>query len=156
MLSCTSMVRGDDYVSSGPADSLTWFDQELCKKYKVKTQRIRRHSDCCKAGTLELMVLNRIAKWTQHGYGAEADPRHSELVVDGMLEPGDRAVAIPGLDEKELMKMRLLNCKESRPRRAGRSRLGVTTSARTGRAYYLPRKKYAGRWQCLRLGHGDA
>ena len=96
-----TLVHGDDYVSSGPADSLTWLDKELGKKYKVKTQRISGSSDGRKTGTLVMNVLNRIVRWTQHGYEVEADPRHSELVVDELLELCDREVATPGVDETE-------------------------------------------------------
>ena len=34
------MVHGDDFVSTGPSESLNWMDSMLKKAFEIKTDRI--------------------------------------------------------------------------------------------------------------------
>ena len=45
--------------------------------------------------TQELRVLNRVLRWTEKGVTYEADPRHAEILVAGLLG-GSRPVTTPG------------------------------------------------------------
>ena len=43
----------------------------------------------------ELRVLNRVLRWTEKGIAYEADPRHAEILVAGLLG-GSRPATTPG------------------------------------------------------------
>ena len=63
-------MHGDDYVSSGTADSMDCFEKEFTKAYEIKTQ---------KAGTgigykSEGKVPNRVLRCTDGAWEMEADP----------------------------------------------------------------------------------
>ena len=34
-----ALVHGDDYVAAGMSEDLDWIEEELGKKYEIKTQR---------------------------------------------------------------------------------------------------------------------
>ena len=96
-----TLVHGDDYVSSGLAADLDWLEGELSKAYEIKTQRLGLGVKCKKEGK----VLNRIIRATNDGWEIEADPRHSELVVEQLGLINEKTVATPGLggqDEDDL------------------------------------------------------
>ena len=50
------MVHGDEFVSTGPSESLTWMDSMLKKAFEIKTDRIGPGNESKK----ELKILNRI------------------------------------------------------------------------------------------------
>ena len=52
------MVHGDDFISTGPDESLKWMEQMLSKDFKIKTNKIGPD----KSDEKELKVLNRILK----------------------------------------------------------------------------------------------
>ena len=89
-----TLVHGDDYVSAGLTTDLDWLEEELGKKYGIKTQRAGQHGDA----ECEVKVLNRVIRRTENGYEMEADPRHSELICEQLLESGVRKVTTPGTD----------------------------------------------------------
>ena len=41
-----TLVHGDDYFSAGSAQSLTWPESELAKKYEIKTTKIGHSPQC--------------------------------------------------------------------------------------------------------------
>ena len=63
------LVHGDDYFSSGHTDDLNWFADQLSKAYEIQTQRIGNGP----GRELEGWILNRIVRWTPHGYEMEAE-----------------------------------------------------------------------------------
>ena len=75
-------MHGDDYVSSGMSSDLDWLQNELEKRYKIKTQRTREDD----GKEVEAKILNRIVRITPEGYELEADPRHAELIIEELTE----------------------------------------------------------------------
>ena len=71
------MVHGDDFVTTGPSDSLDWFDKTLKSAFEIKTDRISSVKDKKK----ELKVLNRIIRYTECGIEMEADLRLSLIHI---------------------------------------------------------------------------
>ena len=63
-----SYVHGDDYVSTGSAETLKWMQAKLESKYQVKTQLLGPGHD------RQLKIFNRIVIWHDHrGITYEAD-----------------------------------------------------------------------------------
>lgn len=73
-----TLVHGDDYTSSGSNSELDCLEEQLSKRYKIKTQRLRDAE-----GQREVRILNRIVRViiTPQGCEMEADPRHAELIT---------------------------------------------------------------------------
>ena len=80
----STLVHGDDYVSSGHPRDLAWLRGELEKAYEIQTQLVGSGDGAVAEGK----VLNRILRWHAHGWELEADPRHCELVI-GQLGLGN-------------------------------------------------------------------
>ena len=91
------LVHGDDYFSSGRAADLDWLQQELEKKYELKTQRVGRGKHKLREGK----VLNRVVRLTESGWEMEADPRHAELVVEQLGLENEKGLSTPGSDNKD-------------------------------------------------------
>ena len=64
------------------------------------TRRGRRHYSVCESEQ-EGKILNRIVRWTEAGYEVEADPRHSELVIQQLKLEGAKPLSSPGVDGAE-------------------------------------------------------
>ena len=58
-----TLVHGDDYVSSGSIDAMSWLESELGKAYEIKTQKLGA-ADGYKA---EGKVVNRLIRKTESG-----------------------------------------------------------------------------------------
>ena len=93
------VVHGDDFTFAGPFAALEWIEQEMQKPFLVKV-----------AGRLgpeeqnrELRILNRVVRWGDEGLSYEADPRHAELLLAGLL--GDaKPVTTPGVSGSRTQK----------------------------------------------------
>lgn len=73
-----TIVHGDDYVSTGKQEHLTWMQQQFEKKYTVKTRTLGPGKDHVK----QINILNRIGTWDNtNGIRYEADPRHAEIIL---------------------------------------------------------------------------
>ena len=70
---------------------------QLEGKYEIQTQRIGTGAGREPEGK----ILNRIVRWTADGYEIEADPRHSELVIQQLGLEGAKPLSSPGVDGKE-------------------------------------------------------
>lgn len=90
-----TLVHGDDYVTSGEKEHLDWMQAELEKAYEIKSERIGPSANH------EGKVLNRIIGFDGNQWLLEADPRHSELIVEQLGLAQTRAVSTAGADEKE-------------------------------------------------------
>ena len=89
-----TLVHGDDYVSSGPIDSLDWLEAQLAASYEIQTQKLGMQRGLERQGK----VLNRVVTVDEVGWRLEADPRHAELIIE-QLGVGDlREAATPGVD----------------------------------------------------------
>ena len=68
----TTSVHGDDFTSSGPSDSLDWFEASITTKYECTiSPRMGPGPRDAKEGR----VLNRILRWKEHSIEYECDPR---------------------------------------------------------------------------------
>ena len=84
-------VHGDDYVSIGSPEALTWMHAKLESKYQVKTQLLGPGHE------QQLKIFNRIVTWHNHrGITYEADPRHAELVIEQLGLQKASTVSTPG------------------------------------------------------------
>ena len=90
----STIVHGDDYVSSGFDSDLMWLEGELSKAYEIKTQKL----GLAKGWERQGKVLNRIVSCTDEGWTIETDPRHAELIVEQLGVAEARAVVSPGID----------------------------------------------------------
>ena len=88
-----TLVHGDDYFSSGLQANLDWLEGELAASYEIQTQKIGAGEGCVQEGK----VLNRIVRYTDQGWQLEADPRHSELIIEQLGVDGGKAVVTPGI-----------------------------------------------------------
>ena len=92
-----TLVHGDDYFSSGLQANLDWLEGELAASYEIQTQKIGAGEGCVQEGK----VLNRIVRYTDQGWQLEADPRHSELIIEQLGVDGGKAVVTPGIDDDD-------------------------------------------------------
>ena len=83
-------MHGDDYTTAGEPKQLEWFKKQLEEAYEIKTQLIGPKGD--KVGK----VLNRVIAFSGHGYEMEADPRHSEMIVEQMGVKGSGGITTAG------------------------------------------------------------
>ena len=90
----TTLVHGDDYVSSGLQAELDWLEGELQQAYEIQTQKVGPGGKQDKEGK----VLNRIVRCTADGWEYEADPRHAELIVEQLGVTDSRTLSTPGVD----------------------------------------------------------
>ena len=86
-----TLVHGDDFLTAGSDDDLTWMHTEIAKKLEVKTGRLGP-----KPGEEQLKFLNRIISWEKGGIRYEADPRHQEIVREIMQCDHMKPVSTPG------------------------------------------------------------
>eukprot|EP00969_Alexandrium_andersonii_P224651 9921517-Alexandrium_andersonii.AAC.1 len=89
------VVHGDDFTFTGLDVDLDWVQNQMEAHFLRKVEgRLGGGSGDLK----EARLLNRVIRWTPHGYLYEADPRHAEQLVRDVLgsASGARAVAFPG------------------------------------------------------------
>ena len=86
------VVHGDDFMFVGSAASLAWIEAEMHKPFLMKVVGTLGPG---KGDQQEIRVLNRVLRWTAAGVTYEADPRHAEILVSGLLG-GRRPVTTPG------------------------------------------------------------
>ena len=85
-------VHGDDFTSSGPADSLDWFEGAIAKEYEVTiSPRMGPGPNDAKQGR----ALNRVITWSEWGIHYEADPRQSERLVAECGMVGSKPMGTP-------------------------------------------------------------
>ena len=90
-------MHGDDYVSVGMPKQFKWMDEQLMKKYQIKTQVFGPEEGQVK----ELKISNGIVTWNgSKGLTYEADPRHVEIVVEQLRLNEAKPVATPGTREE--------------------------------------------------------
>jgi hypothetical protein len=91
------IVHGDDFVLTGSAGALDEVKAGMHKRFLLKELgRLGSHASELK----ELRVLNRVVRWTREGLKYEADPRHAEIIVQGVVG-AEKALSAPGTASKE-------------------------------------------------------
>ena len=89
-----SSVHGDDFTTTGSKFNLDWFEDELEQHFEL-TRRGRLGPG--PEDDTELMVLNRVVRWTDTGIEYEGDPRHVERLVPATGAERLLAVSTPGV-----------------------------------------------------------
>ena len=90
-------VHGDDYVSTGTTENLQWLKTQLENKYQVKTQVLGPGE----GQMMEVTILNRIVSWNSaEGIIYEADPRHTEIIIEQLGLCDAKTVSSPGTKEE--------------------------------------------------------
>ena len=89
-------VHGDDFTSTGPKVELDWLEEKLKSKYELKCGGRLGPGP---GDAREISVLNRILRYTDHGFEYEADPRQAEKLLEGLQLTGDgtNTAATPGV-----------------------------------------------------------
>ena len=90
------VVHGDDFMFAGPAAALAWAETAMNEQFLMKVVG-RLGPD--KGDMSELRVLNRVLRWTAKGIAYEADPRHAEILMAGLLG-ASRPATTPGTAQK--------------------------------------------------------
>ena len=92
----STSVHGDDFTSVGAKCDLDSLEKLMEAKYELrKGGRLGPGKDDAK----EILVLNRVIRYTDHGLECEADPRQAERLLEGLkLDGGCNPVATPGLE----------------------------------------------------------
>jgi hypothetical protein len=126
-------VHGDDFLATGSASSLSWFERTLLTTFEGKVKgRLQKPGD-------ELRILNRIARRTEDGYEWEADQRHAEMIVASAgLDGESRPLTNPGrkLAGKELeVEPELLGAEAASEYRARAARANFLASDRPDIAF---------------------
>ena len=93
----TCLVHGDDYASTGLKHDLRWFNEELQKKFEIKTSIVGPGKD----EVNETKILNRVIRHTSSGWELEADPRHAEFMIEELGLKDAKPVVSPGEDAAE-------------------------------------------------------
>ena len=90
------MVHGDDFVTVGDRQDTKWMEEELKKRFEIKTKVIGDGSD----ESREESVLNRIIRRTPEGWEYEADQRHADILIKAMNMEDGKEVSTAGEDDK--------------------------------------------------------
>jgi hypothetical protein len=91
------IVHGDDFVLTGRVQALDEVKAGMHERFLLKELGRLGGGQ----GELrELRVLNRVIRWTQAGLKYEADPRHAEIIVHGVVG-AERALGAPGTHSKD-------------------------------------------------------
>ena len=91
------VVCGDDFPFCGADKDLDWITNRMAEEFEVKVRG--RLGPEPKDGK-EIIILNRIVKWTSKGIKYEADPRHAELIVDMLGLKNCSPVTTPGVKQE--------------------------------------------------------
>ena len=92
------VLHGDDFVLAGSPKELTWVKAAMSESFLTK-----------EVGTLgdgagdvtELRILNRVVRWGSEGLTYEADPRHADILREGIAGAA-RSLSSPGTLSKDL------------------------------------------------------
>ena len=89
------IVHGDDFVTTGDQDDLTWLKEEFEKTFEISTTVIGHDEGDEKAAK----VLNRIISVVDDGYTYEADARHVEHMINDLGLKDAKSVSSPTGEE---------------------------------------------------------
>jgi len=92
----STLVHGDDYASTAAREDLEWLEEELKKKFEIKTTIVGHD----KKDDKEMKVLNRVIRATDEGWEYEGDQRHGEIIVRETGMGSAKGVTTAGEDDK--------------------------------------------------------
>jgi len=93
-----AVVHGDDFVLAGSRGALAWAHRAFEESFLTKVVG-------CLGGApdevQELRILNRVVRWGPEGISYEADPRHAEILKEGLAgtAPG---LSSPGTASRDM------------------------------------------------------
>lgn len=90
-------MHGDDFLSTGSDGQLKWLKMALEAKYDLKTEMLGPGA----TEKREVRILNRVIRWGSPGVEFEADPRHSEILVEQLGLSEAKGVSTPGVREEK-------------------------------------------------------
>ena len=76
-----TLVHGDDFISTGGRKAMKRFRSALEARFKVKTQLVGVGGE---EEVREARVLNRVLRVTDEGWEYEPDPRHTDMLIEGL------------------------------------------------------------------------
>ena len=85
-------VHGDDFVIAANLNDIKWIRTQMEEKFEVKSEILGPDEGC----SPHVRVLNRIISWEKDGLAYEADPRHAEILFDGLGLESAKGVRTPG------------------------------------------------------------
>ena len=88
------VVHGDDFTILASERIIRLIADRMSKKYKIKLRDIigpDAHDD------KEIIILNRILRWSADGLELEADPRHAEIIIQELSLHNCKAMSTPGV-----------------------------------------------------------
>ena len=92
------VVHGDDFIIEGEEQHLWWLHDELQKRFIVKMRGVLGPEE---KDANEVVVLNRVLRWTDGEFHYEADPRHVEQMLKAMGMEDCKACATPGIKARQ-------------------------------------------------------
>jgi hypothetical protein len=92
------VVHGDDFVLAGPPLELGWVKAAMCDSFLTK--EVGTLGDGA-GETTELRILNRVVRWCPGGLTYEADPRHVDILRQGIAGAA-RSLSAPGTQSRDL------------------------------------------------------
>ena len=75
------VVHGDDFTFAGPEEELVKCTQMMQNEYAIKVRGMLGPDP---SEDKAITILNRCIKWTPQGIQYEADPRHVEILINGL------------------------------------------------------------------------
>ncbi len=92
------MVHGDDFTSLGKEEDLEWFRRRMESMYSVKHRGRRGPGE---DDLKSIMILNRIVEWRKDEIRYEPDPRHVDIIMEGLkLKSQSKSRGTPGVKDK--------------------------------------------------------
>ena len=94
-----TLVHGDDFTVVGTEVDLKWLAEEMKSWFELKVRAILGPGD---EDDKEVVIFNRIARWTPIGIEYEADPRHRRAIMEHFgLDKNSRVSGKGDKEEKE-------------------------------------------------------
>ena len=85
------IVHREDFIATGPADSLSWFAGQMGNRYEITVHILGPEIGMER----EIRVLNRTLQWLDCGITYEPDQRHAEIIVRELGLEGGQSVISP-------------------------------------------------------------
>ena len=93
------VIHGDDFTALAKAMELDWYRAEIMKRM---TAKVKGRIGPGMRDEKDMRVLNRLVEWTRGGIKYEADPRHAEIIWEGVgMKEESKGVVTPGTKVKD-------------------------------------------------------
>jgi hypothetical protein len=88
------VVHGDDFTILATEDVIKDIHRRMSERYKIKLRGILGPDSW---DDKEIIILNRVLRWSDAGIEYEPDPRHAELIVSKLDLHKAKPVSTPGI-----------------------------------------------------------